>query len=141
MEQLLESKPKKGMADSSRKLYDAAWVGDFNEAFDALDDGADLSKCFGNSSLTAVHVAARTGNKNILHIILNKGPSLEARSSSGETPLFGAVKEKHVGTTQMLVDAKAEVNAQDVFGKTPLSIAKEFEMTDFIEFLEARGAK
>mmetsp|Transcript_16586 Transcript_16586/g.29023 ORF Transcript_16586/g.29023 Transcript_16586/m.29023 type:complete len:208 (-) Transcript_16586:84-707(-) len=133
--------PKK---DQSRVLYDAAWNSDFEEAFNAIEAGADPMARFGVRKITSLHVAARTGNTKILGMLLHyeKAPKvdLEARNKDGETPLFGAVLEGHVGTTQALVDARADVNAKDNEGATVLSIAKEKGKQDFVDFLKSSGA-
>jgi len=143
LDNILERQDKKASAqDVSRKLYDAAWSGDFHGAFDALDDGADLTKGFGTYENTAIHVAARTGNTNILKIILARNAALDVRNKSRETPLMGAVRERNVGTTQMLADAKADLNAKDMHGNTALSHAQHHgeRGKDFVDFLIARGA-
>mmetsp|Transcript_7207 Transcript_7207/g.15600 ORF Transcript_7207/g.15600 Transcript_7207/m.15600 type:complete len:201 (+) Transcript_7207:126-728(+) len=127
--------------NASRDLYDAAWIGDFEGAFKALEAGADPYRCFGARKISTLHVAARTGNTPVLQMLLaREGAQLEIRNKDGETPLFGAVMEGHVSTTQLLVDAKADVNARDSFGRTVLAIARARGKTDFDEFLSARGA-
>lgn len=140
MEQLMEGRPKKSEADASRLLYDAAWAGDFSNAFDAIDDGADVARGHGRGGLTPLHVAARTNNTPILRLLLNKSAPVEAKNAYGETPLFGAVKERNVGATQALIDAKADVNARDAAGRRLLSLAQEAGREDFLEFLVANGA-
>mmetsp|Transcript_51522 Transcript_51522/g.95312 ORF Transcript_51522/g.95312 Transcript_51522/m.95312 type:complete len:200 (-) Transcript_51522:39-638(-) len=127
--------------NASRDLYDAAWIGDFEGAFKALEQGADPYRCFGARKISTLHVAARTGNTPVMQMLLaREGAQLEIQNKDGETPLFGAVMEGHVSTTQLLVDAKADVNARDSFGRTVLAIARARGKTDFVEFLTARGA-
>mmetsp|Transcript_29667 Transcript_29667/g.69922 ORF Transcript_29667/g.69922 Transcript_29667/m.69922 type:complete len:216 (+) Transcript_29667:64-711(+) len=133
-----------GRTDHSRELYDATWQGDFDGAFDALEAGADPYARYGVRKITALHVAARTGNRQIMEMLLRwekaPTPQLDVQNKDGETPLFGAVLEGHVGTTQALVDAKADVNIKDNEGRTVLSIARQRERQDFIDFLTASGA-
>ncbi|CAE7632628.1 Ankrd28 [Symbiodinium pilosum] len=127
-----------------RELYDAAWQGDFDGVFDALEAGADPYAKYGVRKITALHVAARTGNRQILDMLLTwekaPKPQLDVQNKDGETPLFGAVIEGHVGTTQALVDAKADVNVKDNEGRTVLCIAQQREQQDFVDFLISRGA-
>eukprot|EP00933_Yihiella_yeosuensis_P076214 TRINITY_DN85898_c0_g1_i1.p1 TRINITY_DN85898_c0_g1~~TRINITY_DN85898_c0_g1_i1.p1 ORF type:complete len:254 (+),score=56.45 TRINITY_DN85898_c0_g1_i1:128-889(+) len=154
LEQLLTGGPsssKKGAAkdaeirkDPNRALYDAVWCGDFEQAFDALEAGADPSVGYGRRNNCALHVAARTGHSQILGMLLTwekaPTPPVNARNDDGETPLFGAVIEGNVGATQQLYDARADINARSADGKTVLSIAKSLEREDFVNFLVAGGA-
>eukprot|EP00913_Durusdinium_trenchii_P012303 g11552.t1 len=62
----------------------------------------------------------------MMNMLLTKAPlGVDPRNKDGETPLFGAVTEGHVGTTQALVEAKADVNTKDHEGRDVLQIAQE----------------
>ncbi|CAL1167510.1 unnamed protein product, partial [Cladocopium goreaui] len=127
--------------NQSRELYDACWYGDFDGAYDALEAGADCNATFGVRKICSLHVAARTGNTAIMNMLLSSAPQVDLRNKDGETPLFGAVTEGHVGTTQALVEARADVNARDHEGRTVLQIAETRGYQDFVEFLTSCGAK
>lgn len=133
-------KKDKRKVEPNRALYDAAWEGDFEAAFNALEKKADPTKGFGPRNNTALHVSARTGFGAILGMLLKKGVSTELRNASEETPLFGAVRESNVAATQALIDAGADVNARDNTGRTVLAIAREKQLLDFVEFLVSCGA-
>ena len=45
-------------------------------------------------------------------------------AEDGETPLFGSVTEGHVACTQLLVEAKADVNAKDGQNRSLLEVAE-----------------
>eukprot|EP00928_Gymnodinium_smaydae_P098209 TRINITY_DN9085_c0_g1_i1.p1 TRINITY_DN9085_c0_g1~~TRINITY_DN9085_c0_g1_i1.p1 ORF type:complete len:215 (+),score=46.65 TRINITY_DN9085_c0_g1_i1:168-812(+) len=125
----------------SRALYDAAWNCDFHAAFDALEEGADPSKGYGGRKITAMHVASRIGDPAILAMLLKRGGApLEVKNRYGETPLFSAVIEGNALSTELLVEAKADVNARDDEGKTPLMIVKERGKQGFVDYLVANGA-
>jgi len=141
LEQMLGSSHLgKQASDPSRALYDACWEGDFESAFNALEKGADTSKGFGIRQNTALHVAARTGHPQLVGMLLRQGAPPSARNSDGETPLFGAITEGNVAATQSLVEARADVNAKDDVGETPLDIARKRERQDFVNFLLKNGA-
>uniref|UniRef100_A0A7S4S1U8 Ankyrin repeat domain-containing protein n=1 Tax=Alexandrium monilatum TaxID=311494 RepID=A0A7S4S1U8_9DINO len=127
-------------ANKSRELYDAAWMGDFDGAFEAMEAGADPAKGFGPRKITALHVAARTDNKWILGMLLKSGRvPFDVQNRDGETALFGAVVEGNVGATQLLIDARADINHRDGTGKTVLAVAQARGMQKFVEFLQANG--
>lgn len=125
----------------NRKLYDAVWASDFDACLDALDAGADPSAGFGPRKATSVHAAARILMPQILALLLKRGAPLDVRNKQGETPLHGAIKEGNVENCQALVDARADVNAKDVQGMTPLELAEQCGRQDFVDFLRAHGAQ
>eukprot|EP00434_Breviolum_minutum_P015875 symbB.v1.2.013989.t1/scaffold1008.1/size148887/1 len=133
--------------NQSRELYDCCWQGDFDGAYDALEAGADPYATFGVRKICSFHVAARTGNTPIMNMLLSSKVAadplrgVDLRNKDGETPLFGAVTEGHVGTTQALVEAKADVNCRDDQGRNVLQIARARGYQDFVEFLLSYGAE
>merc|ERR1712008_461259 len=129
------------VARASRDLYDSIWIGNFEGAFSAVEAGADLAKGFGPRKITALHVAARAGNRWILEMLLKSGrASINIQNLDGETPLFGAVSEGHVATTQLLVEARADVNHRDGSEGTALALAKARGRQKFVDYLVAQGA-
>ncbi len=73
------------------------------------------------SGLALLHYAARWGHTDTLKTLLTKkGLDLEIKNPEGQTPLFLAVKDNNLETTQLLLDHGANVNVQDRDGDTPL---------------------
>ena len=66
---------------------------------------------------------------------------IEARSSTGSAALHGAVSNGRVKSAELLLFAKANVNAKRSDGKTPLDLAFEHENHEFIDLLKMHGGK
>lgn len=82
---------------------------------------------------SALRYAIYFGSNEVLDILLKNGADVNHRISlkdyAGDTPLLFAVKEGGYNhntdlTIQMLIDAGANVNAMDKYGKTALMIAE-----------------
>merc|ERR1719221_2078999 len=112
----------------------------FEQAFEALECGADPSKGYGPRKNTALHLAASMHGDRIVGLLLSRGAHPDPRNNSGDTPLISAVRQGVVSTTQQLVDAKADVNAQNSNGETALAQALAAGNEQFINFLRANGA-
>ncbi|KAJ3545927.1 hypothetical protein NM208_g2267 [Fusarium decemcellulare] len=81
-----------------------------------------------------------------LPYLLKAGADINVRNSSGQTPLHMALDTNHENpgpygsdAARMLVDAGANVNAIDTFGRSCLSSA--YHDVDMIRLLKAHGAK
>ena len=75
--------------------------------------------------------------------VLVKAPyvNIEARSSTGSAALHGAVSHGRVESTELLLLAKANVNAKRSDGKTPLDLAFEDRNVELIRLLKMYGGK
>ena len=62
------------------------------------------------------------------------------RFDEDETPLHSAVITGSVEIVQILLDRFAELNSQDIEGKTPLILAIENKYNEMAEVLIANGA-
>ena len=73
--------------------------------------------------------------------LLAAGVPIDIRSAEGATPLMNAIQDKELEKVQWLVDRKANVNAADDRGFTPMHRAAEMGLADTVKFLLAHGAK
>mmetsp|Transcript_11540 Transcript_11540/g.30849 ORF Transcript_11540/g.30849 Transcript_11540/m.30849 type:complete len:219 (-) Transcript_11540:312-968(-) len=126
--------------DATVALHEAVRNDDFLRTVGALDAGADASASSGDGGYTALHAAARTGNMLVTQLLLGRGAKLEARTADGKTPLAVAVDEGCWNAVQLLVDARADVNAQVGGAGSILAIAKAAGRRHFVEFLSSHGA-
>ena len=89
-----------------------------------LDHGADVNlplddRCY----CSALHLAAGSENPEIVQMILERNPDIEARDSQGETPLHSASHHGNPVVVQLLLDHGADPHARDDEGKTVLDCA------------------
>jgi len=91
---------------------------------------------------TPLHIAARTGNLEIIELLIKSGANIEANDNTGKTPLHEAAQYGHYNSAQRLIAAvNAAVNAVDKNGKTPLHKAfKYLRNPKIIELLINSGA-
>jgi len=77
--------------------------------------------------------------------LLSKGADIDEANNTGYyegyTPLFWAIQNKDEELVSFLVKKGANVNAKSGKGKTPLSIATEYEFTKIAGILKKTGAK
>lgn len=59
----------------------------------------------------------------------------------GRTLLFMGIIHERFDAVKCLLEAGADPNISDEFGETPLQRAKKSGLEDFVELLEAHGAK
>lgn len=91
--------------------------------------------------VTALHVAARSGDTRQLNEYLKSGANIKVRSSSaGHTPLVCAVIENHAATVQILLAARSDVEATDSHGDTPLIHAVKSADANVVSLLLSAGA-
>ena len=71
---------------------------------------------------TALHCAARTGNIEVVNLLLEKGAKLEAKDKDGNTPLFHAIICGHKQVVEQLFISGADLEARNKRQKTPLHL-------------------
>jgi len=88
--------------------------------------------------------AAKHGNVELaMTLLLSDRGLLDARDTDGSTPLHCAVWKGHLQMVEALVDAGADVNAQnenDHWGTTPLHAAAHANQAGIAQLLIGRGA-
>jgi len=87
-------------------------------------NGADVDSR-SNQGVTALMVAATSGNTPALKSLIALSADLELKDFDGFTPLFHVVQSREenddvIGIIDLLIDGKSDVNAQDMSGATPL---------------------
>jgi len=80
----------------------------------------------GPSGDTALHAACAAGYEDIVALLLRaSAEAVHQRDAQGATPLHRCVSQGDVGILEQLIRAKADVNAVDGHGRTPLLVAIE----------------
>lgn len=122
-------------------LHDLVASGDVEKVKQAIDQGADINATDQSSmdqmagvrrmKVTALHIAARKGNAEMMAFLIKNGAKVDARTTNGMTPLFDAVINSHTGVVELLLAAGADVNAKLDTGETPLVVARRLQDKGF----------
>jgi len=93
-----------------------------------------------NSANKRLQAAAAAGDTAAIGDALRTGAQLESRDAEGRTPLMTAVYKHHASAAQALIDAGANVNAQDKILNSPFLYAGAEGMTDIVRMCMKAGA-
>jgi len=106
-----------------------------------LDRGADLGlQSRSDRGAQPIHLAAESGQGDILRQLLEQGAALESRDYFKRTPLHRAIEAGQFEISQQLIAAGANPNARDRIGTTPLMLSTKQTDIKFIRLLMDSGA-
>ena len=91
---------------------------------------ARVNAVHGVKRCTALHMAARRGNVEVIGALLDAGADPEARDSMGETPLRRAVNCDRVAAAELLLERGANAGSVGKKGMTPRLAARSRGMRD-----------
>lgn len=106
----------------SEELINAVKSGQDKEARRLIKSGADIN-AHDASGITPLHIAAATGQLEMVMLFISDGVKIDPRSNEGVTPLYLAARNDHPSISLLLIDNGANVNARTQSGYTPLLIA------------------
>ena len=122
-------------------LHLAASKGQRDALILLLNNGADVNMCGGNFSQTALHDAAYIGHCGVIHELLNSKANVNAKDSSGRTPLDWSALKGHGDAVILLLNNGADVNICDgIYNRTALHNAAILGHCGVIEELRNRKA-
>jgi ankyrin repeat protein len=90
---------------------------------------------------TPLHVAAYTGDAEMVRVLLKHHAKVDARDKRDLTPLLWTAFGGKEDVAQVLLSNGADVNARGKDGRTTLDLAKNTLNDKLIELLRERGAK
>lgn len=113
-------------------LKSAAMAGDAEALRWLVKQGIDVAK----DGPGALLDGANAGKAESVRVLIEMGVPLECRTDYHWTPLHLAAYNGNVATIKVLVEAGANVRADDGSGKTPLDWARERGKKENVAFLE-----
>jgi len=105
-----------------------------------LTDGYSPNQTDENGGTTGMHVAAGSGNLQIIAILFKAGADINQKDNVGSTPLDYAAEHDRLEAVKLLLDMKANVDAENKNGMTPLMFAAKTGDIETVRALLAHGA-
>ncbi|XP_013397902.1 uncharacterized protein LOC106164510 [Lingula anatina] len=81
---------------------------------------------------TALHIAARFGQYEIVQFLLESNANIDARNAYKYTPLFSALEGVHRRVGHLLVECGCDVNKRSIKGLTAFETVKNDELKDYL---------
>ncbi|CAH0549306.1 unnamed protein product [Brassicogethes aeneus] len=75
-----------------------------------INQGANVNLRGSKDKIMALHVAAATGNVEIVNVLVSNGADIDAQDINGKSPLIYAVRKNHTETAKFLINKGADVN-------------------------------
>ncbi|KAF3013684.1 hypothetical protein E8E14_000401 [Neopestalotiopsis sp. 37M] len=134
---------------SDVKLINAILTKSKDRTQDCLAQGAKVNKDVGFGFGTALHIACRFADDEIVKILLDEGASINERNRNGDTPLMEACRRRtyELSTTQNVVQLLLEsgndsgINSANKHQSTALTIACQHSSAEIVEKLLKGGAE
>ena len=118
---------------------------DYEEVLRSLrDDASQALFSFGYTNTSLLHAAAYDGRPEIVEVLLKLGSDINARETSGRTPLHHAANHGHIDVIDILLRNGADIEARDGEGLTPLmwgKMSRSGRSDEVVEKLRNYGAK
>ncbi|WP_341814526.1 ankyrin repeat domain-containing protein [Wolbachia endosymbiont (group A) of Dendrolimus pini] len=131
----------------------------FNDIFQFLSDKETIINTKDSSDWTPLHYAVYYNALDVVKFLVNKGADINAKDKDGKTPLdlavqgnetsvaeflkqtqldkklLAAAQNADINEVKDLINQKANINAKDMYGWTPLHFAASRNKLSVVEFL------
>jgi ankyrin repeat protein len=123
-------------------VHVAAKSGDTDEVAALLSMDNRLTRTFDSDGWSPLHLAAHYGHAPVVELLLHNNAPVDLRSTNAmaNTALHAALAGRRNTVVRILLDAGADVNAQQHGGWTPLHSAAANGDREMIDLLFSRGA-
>ncbi len=127
-------------AEYQKNIARAAQANDVAKIRSLLSDGYSPNQTDENGGTTGMHIAASTGNLQIMAILYKAGADINQKDVVGGTPLDYAAEHDHLEAVKLLVEMKARVNDQNKNGMTALMFAAKTGDIELVRLVLGAGA-
>jgi ankyrin repeat protein len=123
-------------------MFLACAAGRIDVVMAEIDQDPALLESRSGDGWTPLHLAAFFGHDDLVKALLDRGASIEARSTNAmkNTPLHAASGGRHISTIKLLLEHGANANATQEGGWTALHAAAQNGDRETSELLLAHGA-
>jgi len=118
----------------------AAQANDVGKIRALLADGISPNQTDENGGTTGMHIAAASGNLQILAILYKAGADVNQHDAVGSTPLDYAAEHDNYEAAKLLVEMRTNVNDQNKNGMTALMYAARTGDIQLVHMLLDGGA-
>ncbi|XP_070177178.1 uncharacterized protein [Littorina saxatilis] len=119
-------------------LHNACLDGEVETVKRLLCEGCSKQDKYAKNKDTPLHVACRSGQTQIVSLLLDIGADTHVKNKFEATPLHSACYEGHLDNVKLLVGRGADVNIK-ALGRTPLQLASWKGHDDIVDFLIKHG--
>ena len=140
---LFSSLAHPGFASSGleKEFRKASFQRDVSKMKQLLQKGVDPNSIVDSVlQWNALHLAAYFGDLQVVHLLIENGAGLEARTKTKQTPLYMASEQGQLETVRLLLKKGADVNAKSRLGRTALYMALANGKKDVGDLLLEYGA-
>lgn len=127
-------------AQTTPDIFDAARSGTVETVKNILAKDKSLINAVSPQGYTPLLLATYRGNNEVASYLIDNGANINLTTGFG-TIVMAAIVKKNTAILEKLIAAKADINAADEKGITPLMLAVQFQQAETVALLLKSGAK